>query len=138
MLYLVQDLSSQLWEIRGYNQNKKRTFTMKYSITLAAVVMCRPDVARQLGFIPATDKEIVLDTQDGLGREIWFGYLSERQKQQQEPLSEDSWLKIRVPEDGDPLNEIHKFAEAVNLFFRFMADGIRDNCLAVRRIEVMV
>ncbi|MEK7641495.1 MAG: hypothetical protein AAB365_00710 [Patescibacteria group bacterium] len=111
---------------------------MKYRITLAAVVMCRPDVARQLGFIPATDKEIVLDTQDGLGREIWFGYLSERQKQQQEPLSEDSWLKIRVPEDGDPLNEIHKFAEAVNLFFRFMADGIRDNCLAVRRIEVMV
>ena len=112
---------------------------MKYKVVLVAKVICNEKTEREKGviFIPGTEKDSVFDTDSGPGLEIWRGYLSMRETQKRSPLVPDDWSKIRVPEDAKPENEIHKFREAINLFFRYLADGMRDNCLCVKSIELI-
>lgn len=109
---------------------------MKYNVTLAGRVICRSDVMRTLPFIPGTEQRVVLDTSSGPGLEIWRGYLQMRQNQKSNPLPDDSWMKIRIPEDANPENEIHKFREAIDIFCRFLAGEGRDNCNAVKEISL--
>lgn len=109
---------------------------MKYVVTLAGRAICRPDVMRTLPFIPGTEQQVVLDTDSGPGREIWQGYLQMREQQKINPPSDDDWVKIRVPADADPANEIHKFREAIDIFCRFTAGEGRDNCNAVKEIKL--
>jgi hypothetical protein len=109
---------------------------MKYKVTLAGRVICRPDVMRTLPFIPGTEQVVFLDTDSGAGQTIWHGYLHMREEQKKTSLSDNDWRKIRVPEDGKPENEIYKFREAIDIFTRFLAGNGRDNCNAVKEIEV--
>jgi hypothetical protein len=111
---------------------------MKYKVTLASFAICNPAIARTLPAIPGTNYQVFLDTASGLGRDIWFGYLQMRQDQKGKKLDEDDPYRIRVPEDGKPENEIHKFREAIDLFMRFLAGDGRDNCPAVEAIEIAV
>lgn len=110
---------------------------MKYEVTLASRVICRPDIMRTLPFIPGTDRTVTLDTNSGMGRDIWWGYLKMRGAQKKNPLGDEDWAKIRIPECGDPRQEIRKFREAIDIFFRFMAGEGRDNCIAVKEIRLI-
>lgn len=112
---------------------------MRYSVTLAG----RPILGNSrtidpgtLPFIPETEQEVTLDTDSGAGQVIWDGYLQMREAQKKQPLPDDDWMKVRVPEDADPKNEIHKFREAINIFLRFLAGESRDNCNAVKDIRL--
>ena len=110
---------------------------MRYKIVMAAVpILGSWEDQRTMSTIPGTEKDLLMDTASGIGKEIWFGYLSMRKEQKVNPPDNNSWWKIRVKEDNEPKNEIHKVREAVNLFFRFMAGEGRDNCLCVKEIAV--
>lgn len=110
---------------------------MRYKVVLAGRAICRPDMMRMIDFIPGTEQTVEFDTASGAGQEIWWGYLQLRQDQKGKVLDDDDWRKVRVPEDSDPKNEIHKFREAVDLFFRFLAGEGRDNCNQVKSIELV-
>ena len=110
---------------------------MRYNVILASRAICRKDMMKGLSFIPNTEKEIIMDTESGIGQEIWFGYLQMREAQKAHQLPDDCWHKVHVPEDSNPENEIHKFREAINIFFRFSAGEGRDNCLAVKEISMV-
>ena len=107
---------------------------MKYRVTLVGRVICRLDVMMTLPDIPGTEKEVVMDTGSGPGKDIWFSYLQIRQEQKGLEIADDDWAKVREPESDDPAREIHKFREAIDLFMRFLAEGSRDNCLVVKDI----
>lgn len=111
---------------------------MKYNVTIAGRVICRPDIMRMMPPIPNTEQKVVLDTDSGLGKIIWHGYLYMRECQKKQPLPDDDWAKIRVPEDSNPKNEINKFREAIDIFMRFQAGEGRDNCNSVVTIELAV
>lgn len=104
---------------------------MKYDVTLASYVICGSHPAT-LGPIPGTFQKVVLDTESGAGKEIWHGYLQMREQQKK------TGVKVGWPfagiEQTEKVTEIRKFAEAINLFFRFMAGEGRDNCHRVHTI----
>lgn len=105
---------------------------MKYKVTLAGYVICHihPD---EIGPIPNTDQEIILDINKEMGREIWWGYLMMRENQKKTGIKAGYQFAGIELSENDP--EIDKFREAINLFCRFMAGEGRDNCNRVRKIE---
>ncbi len=109
---------------------------MKYRITLASYAICNLDIMRTLPSIPGTERKVVWDTHEGFGKEIWHGYLRLRDEQKGQNLSDLDWFKVRIKEDTEVENEIHKFREAINIFMRFLAGEGRDNCTQVKAIEL--
>lgn len=69
--------------------------------------------------IPGTAQELILDTQEGLGKTIGEGY-----------------LRMQGIQGGTAVNdERRKFREAINAFCRFLAGEGRDNCNQVTSID---
>ena len=114
---------------------------MRYEVILAAKPMIgnREDIIA-LPYIPQTEQVVYLDTAQGLGQEIWYGYLHLREIQEAERQAgkgrdENDPYLVRIPESGDDADEPKKFAEAVNIMCRFIAGDERDNCNVVRRVR---
>ena len=106
---------------------------MKYQVILDSYPIGNERLAELcLPPIPGTTRVITLDTANGLGKEIWYGYLSMREDQKKTPSVYP--YKINQPETAP---EIDKFREGINMFFRFMAGEGRDNAQQVTQIEVL-
>ncbi len=107
---------------------------MKYKVTIDSYVLGNHLVdAMRLPPIPGTTKTMILDTNSGMGREIWYGYLQMRMEQKRQPTPPDSrnWNTVKQPETA---SEKIKFTEACNIFFRYMAGEGRDNGKQVTQI----
>lgn len=101
---------------------------MKYDITLASYAICNPPSNIP---IPGTEKTLQLDTETGMGKIIWWGYLEMRTAQEKNPTNDEA-IRVKVPHTQP---EIEKFEEALNIFNRFMAGEGRDNCYRVQSIR---
>jgi hypothetical protein len=110
---------------------------MRYKVTFAQKAIMKGRAMSQMPFIPETEREVTFDTDSGPGQSIWTGYLQMRGWQQEKPLRDDDWRKIRVPADANPANEIHKFREALNLFMRYSAGDGASNCDVVKDIQLI-
>jgi hypothetical protein len=107
---------------------------MKCKVVLAArPILSDEELLAQVGFIPGTDWVLELDTTNGMGADIWNGYLEMRESQKTSPPP-TPWAKIKVADDNNPEHEINRFEEAINIVMRFCAGEGRDNCLAVKSI----
>ena len=110
---------------------------MKYRVTLASYAICNWELMRTLPPIPGTEKEVVWNTHDGFGSQIWRRYLQLREEQKGQNISDVDWSKVRIKEDREAENEIHKFREAINIFMRFLVCGNRNTCTQVKEIELL-
>ncbi len=85
---------------------------MKYELTTAVYPMGKTDFP----FVPGTERTQTLDSESGLGKTVWEGYLS-MQKGKKPVLNADN------------------FSTAMNSFFRFLAGEGRDSWPQVRNIR---
>lgn len=108
---------------------------MQYRIVLASRPMVKPSLMETMPFVPGTEQTMVFDTESGICKEVWLGYLNMREVQKAHKLDDDDWVKIKVTEVAA---EITQIKEAVNIFNRYMVGTSRDNCLCVKSIEVIV
>ena len=105
---------------------------MNYQVILDSYAIGNERLAAlNLPPIPGTTLVMELDTESGLGKEIWWGYLQMRERQKKEPAQFP--YRVTLAETAP---EIDKFREAINIFFRFLAGEGRDNGQQVTKIEV--
>jgi len=103
---------------------------MPYKVTLDNYPITTLD--RPVPPIPGTTRVLVLSLSEGLGKDIWYGYLELRTDQRRQSLADNDPFRVKLTEQD---TEIDKFREAVNLFHLFSALDSRDNCQQVTRIE---